>query len=37
MRAWFFGAEASTARTTERLQRELGDAFRSLALDIRDA
>ena len=36
MRAWFFGPEASTALTTERLQRELGDAFRSLELDIRD-
>jgi CDP-paratose 2-epimerase len=37
MRAWFFGAEASTAHTTERLGRELGDSFRSVALDIRDA
>jgi CDP-paratose 2-epimerase len=37
MRAWFFGAEASTAHTTARLQSELGDSFRSVALDIRDA
>jgi CDP-paratose 2-epimerase len=37
MRAWFFGAEASTAPTTERLERELGEAFSSVALDIRDA
>jgi CDP-paratose 2-epimerase len=36
MRAQFFGFKASTAPTTERLQRELGDAFRSLELDIRD-
>jgi CDP-paratose 2-epimerase len=37
MRAQFFGPEASTAPTTRRLERELGDAFRSLDLDIRDA
>ena len=37
MRAYFFGPAASTAPTTERLQRSLGDSFRALALDIRDA
>ena len=37
MRARFFGPEASTWRTTERLARELGSSFRSLELDIRDA
>jgi CDP-paratose 2-epimerase len=37
MRARFFGPEASTAHTTRRLERELGDAFVSLDLDIRDA
>jgi len=37
MRAWFFGPEASTAHTTERLRRELGDAFETAALDVRDA
>ena len=37
MRAWFFGAEASTAHTSERLRSELGDAFTSVELDIRDA
>ena len=37
MRAWFFGPDASTAHTTARLERELGDAFSSLTLDIRDA
>jgi CDP-paratose 2-epimerase len=36
MRARFFGPEASTRPTTERLQAELGSAFRSLELDIRD-
>jgi CDP-paratose 2-epimerase len=36
MRAAFFGPEASTARTTARLQRE-HDTFRSLEIDIRDA
>src|SRR4029077_10563164 len=35
-RAALFGAEASTARVTERLSRELSQ-FRSLDLDIRDA
>jgi CDP-paratose 2-epimerase len=37
MRAWFFGPEASTAPTTARLERDLGDSFRSVELDIRDA
>jgi CDP-paratose 2-epimerase len=37
MRGRFFGAEASTSPTTERLTRTLGDAFRSLEVDIRDA
>jgi CDP-paratose 2-epimerase len=37
MRAWFFGTGASTAHTTARLERDLGDAFRSVALDVRDA
>ena len=37
MRAWFFGPEASTAHTSERLRSELGDAFTSVELDIRDA
>jgi CDP-paratose 2-epimerase len=37
MRARFFGPEASTAHTTERLKRTLGDSFRSLEIDIRDA
>lgn len=37
MRARFFGPEASTARTTQRLLSEFPDAFRSLPLDIRDA
>ena len=37
MRAWFFGPEASTAHTTARLERELGDSFASRDLDIRDA
>src|SRR5580704_2160497 len=36
MRAYFFGPEASTARNTERLLTELGDAFHPLRLDIRD-
>jgi CDP-paratose 2-epimerase len=36
MRAQFFGPEASTAGTTERLGREYAE-FRSLELDIRDA
>ena len=37
MRARFFGPEASTAHTTRRLERELGNAFAPVALDIRDA
>jgi CDP-paratose 2-epimerase len=37
MRAQFFGASASTAHTTERLKAGLGDSFRSLEIDIRDA
>jgi CDP-paratose 2-epimerase len=37
MRARFFGPTASTAHMTERLQAELGEAFRSVALDIRDS
>jgi CDP-paratose 2-epimerase len=36
MRAYFFGSAASTARSTELLTSELGDAFRALKLDIRD-
>jgi CDP-paratose 2-epimerase len=36
MRAQFFGPEASTQPTTDRLISELGDSFRSLELDIRD-
>ncbi len=36
MRAQFFGPEASTARTTDRLG-ERYDSFRSLEVDIRDA
>jgi CDP-paratose 2-epimerase len=36
MRARFFGPSASTAHTTERLKRTLGDSFRSLEIDIRD-
>jgi CDP-paratose 2-epimerase len=37
MRARFFGPSASTAHTTDRLVRTLGDSFRSLEYDIRDA
>jgi CDP-paratose 2-epimerase len=37
MRAYFFGPAASTAHTTERLVRTLGDSFEALDLDIRDA
>ena len=37
MRAHFFGPEASTSRTTQRLQAEYPNEFRSLELDIRDA
>ncbi|MFN8150158.1 MAG: NAD-dependent epimerase/dehydratase family protein [Solirubrobacterales bacterium] len=36
MRARFFGPEASTSATTERLERDYGE-FRSLEVDIRDA
>lgn len=36
MRARFFGPEASTSHTTERLKRMLGDSFRSVEVDIRD-
>lgn len=37
MRARFFGPDASTAHTTERLKSTLGSSFRSLEIDIRDA
>jgi CDP-paratose 2-epimerase len=37
MRGRFFGSEASTAHATRRLERELGDSFRSVELDVRDA
>jgi CDP-paratose 2-epimerase len=37
MRAYFFGEEASTRPTSQRLVDELGTAFRPVALDIRDA
>jgi CDP-paratose 2-epimerase len=36
LRAYFFGQEASTRATSERLDRELGDSFRPVELDIRD-
>jgi CDP-paratose 2-epimerase len=36
MRARFFGPEASTSPTTERLIRTLGESFVSLELDVRD-
>jgi CDP-paratose 2-epimerase len=36
MRAYFFGAEASTKRTSQQLIDELGGSFRSIDLDIRD-
>ena len=36
MRARFFGPEASTQPTTDRLIGELGDSFANLELDIRD-
>jgi CDP-paratose 2-epimerase len=36
MRAAFFGPEASTRGTAERLALELGGAYRHVALDIRD-
>ena len=37
MRAYFFGPEASTAPTTDRLSGELGASFDPRPLDIRDA
>ena len=37
MRARFFGPEASTARTTERLLARYPGAFRSEGIDVRDA
>ena len=37
MRAQFFGPSASTRSSTERLQDEFPDAFRSVEVDIRDA
>jgi CDP-paratose 2-epimerase len=37
MRSQFFGSEASTSRTTQRLQETFPDEFRSVELDIRDA
>ncbi len=37
MRARFFGAEASTAHTTETLVRQYPDEFQTLEIDIRDA
>jgi CDP-paratose 2-epimerase len=36
LRAYFFGPDASTRPTSEGLAAELGDAFRSVDLDIRD-
>src|SRR5580692_5950975 len=36
MRAYFFGAEASTKPSGRRLAEELGDSFRAIDLDIRD-
>ncbi len=36
MRSYFFGPEATTAPTTQRLQEELGSSFTAIALDIRD-
>jgi CDP-paratose 2-epimerase len=36
MRAYFFGADASTKASSERLASELGSSFRSVDLDIRD-
>ena len=36
MRAYFFGVEASTARRTAELERDLGDSFRALNIDVRD-
>src|SRR5947209_13338267 len=37
MRGRLFGPEASTLPSTVRLSRTLGDSFRSLEIDIRDA
>jgi CDP-paratose 2-epimerase len=37
MRARFFGPQASTARTTQRLRAEFGPQFRHESLDIRDS
>lgn len=37
MRAYFFGPEASTRSTVQRLTADLGGAFRPLDIDIRDA
>ena len=37
MRSRFFGPDASTARTTDRLRDEFSAEFRSVELDIRDA
>src|SRR5436309_2014658 len=37
MRGRLFGPEASTLPTTLRMSRTLGDSFRSLEIDIRDA
>ena len=36
LRAYFFGEEASTRGTSERLAEDLGGAFRAVELDIRD-
>jgi CDP-paratose 2-epimerase len=36
MRAYFFGVDASTKPSSERLAAELGGSFRALDLDIRD-
>ncbi|MGX6446634.1 NAD-dependent epimerase/dehydratase family protein [Patulibacter sp. S7RM1-6] len=37
MRSRFFGPEASTARTTARLERDLAGSFRTVDMDIRNA
>ncbi len=36
MRAYFFGPSSTTGPTTDRLAADLGEAFRSLPVDIRD-
>ena len=36
MRAYFFGVEASTKQTSQRLAGDLGESFRAVDLDIRD-